>query len=243
MFFHTTGRGALAEAAVREAVEIHQRLLAGGQLKGSVERYAARNFVNLGRILAAAGRVPEAEQSYRKAVNLLDRSVEELPESVYPRMDLARTLPHLADLLKGLGRREEALAIRRRVIHIYETIKANFANDPEHRRNLVVSYLDLACLLCEFGHQAEAAEPYHKALELEEDDPDVNNDLAWFLATSSEPCLRDAARAVRLAKKAVTAEPEYANYRNTLGVAYYRNGDDKAAIAELETSMQHAGGR
>ena len=87
------------------------------ELKRSVERYAARNFVNLGRILAAAGRAPEAEESYRKAVNLLDRMVDELPESVYPRLDLARTLPHLADLLKNLGRRQEALDIRRRVIH------------------------------------------------------------------------------------------------------------------------------
>ncbi len=79
MFFLATGRGSEAEAAVREAVEIHQRVLASGKLKGSVERYAARNFVNLGRILAAAGQAREAEQSYRKAVNLLDRLVEELP--------------------------------------------------------------------------------------------------------------------------------------------------------------------
>ncbi len=242
-FFHGLGRRAEAEGAVREALEIYEKLLAGGRLKGEVERYAARNFVNLGRILAAAGRAPEAEQLYRKAVNLLDQAAEELPQSVYPRIDLARTLPHLADLLKGLGRRQEAEGIRRRVIDIYETIKANFANDPEHRRNLVASYLHLACLLCEFGRQAEAAEPYHKALGLEEDDPTVNNDLAWFLATSAEPCLRDPARAVRLALKAVTAEPKSANYRNTLGVAYYRKGDDKSAIGAIETAMNmRAGG-
>ena len=55
--------------------------------------------------------------------------------------------------------------------------------------------------------------------------------------------MRDAARAVRLAKKVVTARPESANYRNTLGVAYYRNGDDRAAVAELETAMSmQAGG-
>ena len=117
-------------------MEIHERVLAGGQLKGSVERYAARNFANLGRVLAAAGQAREAEQSYRKAVNLLDRSVKELPESAYPRVDLARTLPRLADLLKDLGRWQEAEEIRRRVIHLYETLKANFAEDPEHRRNL-----------------------------------------------------------------------------------------------------------
>ena len=67
--------------------------------------------------------------------------------------------------------------------------------------------------------------------------------LAWFLVTSPEPCLRDAARALRLAKKAVTARPESANYRNTLGVAYYRSGDDRAAVAELEKAMSmQAGG-
>jgi Flp pilus assembly protein TadD len=55
--------------------------------------------------------------------------------------------------------------------------------------------------------------------------------------------LWDGAQAVRLAKRAVTAQPESAIYRNTLGAAHYRNGDDKAAIAELETSMNlRAGG-
>jgi tetratricopeptide (TPR) repeat protein len=203
----------------------------------------ARNFVNLGRVLAAAGQAREAEQSYRKAVTLLDRVVEESPESVYDRADLAWTLAGLAELLTGTGRRQEAEEIRRRVIHLYESLKPNLAENAEHRRNLVMGYLELACLLCELGRQTEAAEPYRKALELEEDDPAVNNDLAWFLATSPEPRLRDAARAVRLAKKVVTARPESANYRNTLGVAYYRNGDDRAAVAELETAMNmQAGG-
>ena len=122
-------------------------------------------------------------------------------------------------------------------------LKASFPDDPEHRGNLVLSYLNLARSRCELGRHAEAAEPYRKALELEEDDPNVNNEMAWFLATNPEPNLRDAARAVRLAKKAVAAQPESAIYRNTLGVAYYRNGDDTAAIAALETAMcMQAGG-
>ena len=244
LFFLDTGRGSQAQAAIREAVEIDQRVLAGGQLKGSVERYAARNFANLGRVLVAAGQAGEAEQSYGKAVNLLDRLVAELPESVYPRADLARTLPRAGGPSHGHRPPEEDTeVIRRRLIDLYETLKASFPADPEHRRNLVVNYLELACLLCELGRQTEADEPFRKALELESDDPVVNNDLAWFLATIPEPRLRDAVRAVRLAKKAVAARPEYAIYRNTLGVAYYRNGDDKAAIAELETSMRmQAGG-
>jgi tetratricopeptide (TPR) repeat protein len=242
MFFLEAGRGPQAEAVVRESVQIYRRVLAGDQLKGSIERYAARGLVNLGRVLAAAGQAREAEHRFREAVSLLDRSVQQSPESVYPRMDLARMLPHLAHLLKDLGRWDEAAEIRRRVIRLYETLKANFAEDPGHRRNLVVSYMELARLLCEAGRRNDAAEPYRQALELEEDDPSVNNDLAWYLATSPEPCLRDAARAVRLAQKAVTAGPESAIYRNTLGVACYRSGDDRAAVAELEKSMSMRGG-
>jgi tetratricopeptide (TPR) repeat protein len=242
LFFLDTGRGPQAEAAFREALEIHQRLLAGGHLKGSVERYAARSFVNIGRVHAAAGQVQEAEQSYRKAVNLLDPLVEQLPESAINRAELAQTLAGLADLLKDPGRRREAEEIRRRVIRQYETLKAGFPEVPQYRRNLALSYLKLVRLLWELGRPTEAADPYRKALELDPEDPGVNNEVAWFLATNPEPRLRDPARAVRLAGKAVTARPQSADYQNTLGVAHYRNGDDKAAVAELEVAMRLRGG-
>jgi serine/threonine protein kinase/Tfp pilus assembly protein PilF len=195
LFFLDTGRGSQAEAALREALEIHQRVLAGGRRKGYIEPYVARNFVNLGRVLAAAGQARDAEESYRKAVDLLERFVEEFPETTGPRVDL------------------------------------------------VGSYLQLISLLWELGRQTEAAEPYRKAFAVGPEDPAVNNELAWFRATCAELRLRDAALALRLAKKAVTAQPESAYYRSTLGVAHYRNGDDKAAVAELETAMNlEAGG-
>src|SRR5262249_32155933 len=79
----------------------------------------------------------------------------------------------------------------------------------------------------------EVDEPYRKALRLESEDDVLNNILAWFLATSPEPRLRDPALAVRLAKKAVDARINDANFWNTLGVAHYRTGDHKAAVAEL----------
>jgi serine/threonine protein kinase len=196
MFFLDTGRASRAEDAVREALKIHQKLLDGGHLKGHIEPYAARNFVSLGRVLAATGRAQEAEKPYREAANLLDRSVKEFPESVYHWEELARTLTGLADLLMDPARRQEGEEIHLRVIHIYETLRAN---SPEN--------------------------------------PRVNNELAWFLATSPEPGVRDASQAVRLAKKAVDARPKSGDYRNTLGVALFRHGEDISAVAELETSM------
>jgi tetratricopeptide (TPR) repeat protein/tRNA A-37 threonylcarbamoyl transferase component Bud32 len=237
LFFLDTGRGSQAEDAIRQALATHQRLLTRAHTRGSIERYTARIFVNLGRVLAATGRAPEAEQAYQEAVKLLEPLVRELPEWALYRADLAYTLAGLANLLKDAGRRREAEEIRRRVIDHYETLTANFPENPYYRPALVQSYLELVCLLWDLGRQTEAAEPCRKALELAPEDPAVNNQLAWFLATNPEPCLRDAALAVRRAEKAVSARPQSANCRNTLGVAHYRNGDDKTAVAVLETAM------
>jgi tetratricopeptide (TPR) repeat protein len=236
-FLLDTGEGSQAEDAVREAVEISQRVLDSGHLKGDIERYMGRNFVILGRVLAVAGKAEDAEQSYREALNLLNQIVEELPESALRRAALAEALAGLADLLKDPARRREAEEIRRRAIQHYETLKADFPENPVHRRNLVPSYLGLASLLCELGRQTEAAESLHKALELDPEDPAINKELAWFLATSSALGLRDSGLAVRLAMKAVDAQTQSGDYWNTLGVAHYRNGDDKGAIAALATAM------
>jgi serine/threonine protein kinase/tetratricopeptide (TPR) repeat protein len=191
LFFLDIGRPSEAEAAVRDGLEIHQRLFEVGHAKatGSIDRYLAGNFTALGRVLHAAGKPGDAEKPYRQALILLERSVKEFPESAY------------------------------------------------HRIDLVTGYLRLVGLLCELGRQSDAAEPYRKALELDSQAPAINNELAWFLATSPEQRLRDATQAVRLAKKAVDARQESPACWNTLGVAHYSNGDDKAAIAALETAM------
>jgi serine/threonine protein kinase/Tfp pilus assembly protein PilF len=232
-----TGRASEAEAAVREALEIHQRMRAAGQLKTVIERHEARSYCSLGHVLAATGRVRQAEESYREAMKLLDRPGDASPESASRLADLAQTSSALADLLKDPDRRRESEQIRRQVVQNCEKLIADFPENSEYRVIMVGSYLKLVALLWELGRQTEAAEPYHKALEVDPKDPAVNNELAWFLATNPEPELRDAAQAVRRAMKAVTDRPESADYRNTLGVAHYRNGDDKAAIAELEKVM------
>jgi tetratricopeptide (TPR) repeat protein len=67
------------------------------------------------------------------------------------------------------------------------------------------------------------------------------NGLAWALATSPQPKLRDARKAVELAEQAVARVPKAAEFWNTLGVARYRNGDWKAAIAALTKSTELQG--
>jgi tetratricopeptide (TPR) repeat protein len=243
-FLLAAGRHAQALPGARELVAIRQQLFDSGQRKGvDDQRYLARSYANLGRVLAEAGAAREAEQAYRKAVFLLGPFEKYSPSLPYHRAALADTLVSLADLLNDPGRRSEAEETLRRVIHHYETLKADFPKNSHFRRHLVRSYLKLVSLLWALGRQSEAAEPYRKALEVGPEGPDVNNERAWFLATSAESRLRDAALAVRLAQKAVAARPQSAGYRNTLGVAHYRNGDDRAAVAELEKAMSlRAGG-
>ena len=66
------------------------------------------------------------------------------------------------------------------------------------------------------------------------------SNLAWFLATSPDTRLRDAGRAVKLAKIAI--EHSSAHYPgdlwNTLGVAQYRVGNWLAAVQALERATQ-----
>src|SRR5262249_35326030 len=64
------------------------------------------------------------------------------------------------------------------------------------------------------------------------------NNQAWPLATNPEAKLRDPARAVELAQKAVDLCPKQAMYWNTLGVAHYSAGHWKDAIEALTKSME-----
>ena len=79
---------------------------------------------------------------------------------------------------------------------------------------------------------------YRKAIALDQQDAEAHNDLAWLLATCADAKLRDPKQAVKLAKRAVELAPKNPGYPNTLGAAYYRTGDLKAAIAAFEKSMK-----
>src|SRR5262249_13077044 len=62
------------------------------------------------------------------------------------------------------------------------------------------------------------------------------NDLAWKRATGSAR-IRDPARAVELARRAVELAPGRATCLNTLGVAFYCAGRPAEAVPVLERSL------
>jgi tetratricopeptide (TPR) repeat protein len=233
----------LAEDALRQALAIRQELFASGRLGRSNDRYLARVYSNLGRALAAAGQMKEAERTYREAVKLLEPLAKDFPDSPYPRMVLAGALGGLADLLKSRDRRREVEELRRQVLHHYEILTKDFPEVPGNQRNLERSHALLGIRLIETGRCAEGIAQFRLGLKADPASAVARNDLAWSLATAAALGLRDTGEAVRLAQQAVAAEPKIRNFRNTLGVAHYYHGDDKEAIAELEESMRlHSGG-
>jgi tetratricopeptide (TPR) repeat protein len=67
----------------------------------------------------------------------------------------------------------------------------------------------------------EAVNYYEKALELDENSPTALNGLGYILADSGI----DPARGLRFCRRAVDRSPQNAAYLDSLGWAYYKNGE------------------
>src|SRR5262249_3225564 len=134
-------------------------------------------------------------------------------------------------------------ALRQSLMFHEQQLMQDTAN-ADYQERLTWSYAGLARLLRKSGRRGEALQLDSKRMALIKKlasgttlAREMNN-LAWNLAVDPDPQLRDPAQAVELARKAVELAPMQGMYWNTLGVAHYRAGDCKAAIAALEKSME-----
>ncbi|MBI3406961.1 MAG: tetratricopeptide repeat protein [Planctomycetes bacterium] len=176
----------------------------------------ARAHYGLGSTLHLRGKVDEAITHFRKAVEL--------------DPNYAIAYDGLGNSLRDQGKLEEAIAAHKQAIRLQQTNPGNYGN--------------FGVTLYAQKNLDEAIRAFRKAIELKPNYLDAPNWLArclneraWDLATHPEAARRNPGRAVSLAKEAVELKPQEGNYHNTLGVALYRTGDWKAAVAALEKSM------
>jgi TPR repeat protein len=96
--------------------------------------------------------------------------------------------------------------------------------------DLLNAQLRLASLLLSKGSlQASTEAMGWLARAAEHDNPQAYNDYAWMLATHPQSELRDSARAVALARRAVATAPSAA-YLDTLAAAYAEAGEFEHAV-------------
>src|SRR5262249_37170630 len=104
----------------------------------------------------------------------------------------------------------------------------------------------LAVLLRAAGKTQEAEPTFRQAVAIYEKqvaDAITINNIAWSLATNLDLRLRHAAWAVELATLATGRAPDNPLIVNTLGTAYYRAGNWKAALETLKNAAELHQGR
>ena len=164
--------------------------------------------MNLGRALESSGRLDEAMVEYRRALAI--------------KPDFVSALCNVGELLAQKGKFDEAITQFRHALQIDLTHAPSHYNlgmvlgrggdkagaMAEFQRVLdllpdhAATHFKLGKMLDDQGKSSAAIAHYRKAVENGLDTATLYNNLAWLLATSPEPSLRNAAEAVRQAQRA-----------------------------------------
>jgi tetratricopeptide (TPR) repeat protein len=217
------------------ALKLHVETLALRKAKlGPDHHDTLGSMNNLALAYSAAGRHAEALKLGQETVTLAKAKLGPNQRTTLVSMD------SLACIYNAAGQRDEAVKLYELTVTL---MKDNLGS--KHPVTLESMY-DLACVYAALGRDGEAAKLHEEVFAKRQasSDPDHPDTiaslfkLARLLASSTDPKVRNASRAVELAKKAVESSPKGGHLWNALGIAQYRFGDQKAAIASLEKSME-----
>ena len=163
----------------------------------------------LAGILEESGRLDEAMEHYRQAVDIA-------PANPVPRV-------RLGGLLVGLNRKNEAIMHFQKAMEHFQGVEAPFDDADTH--------FHLGLCLAELNRFDEACKEYERSLALDPDDSLAQNNYAYLLATCPEDSLRRGAKAVEMARRVNDAsggkQPEVLD---TLAAAYAETGQFAEAV-------------
>jgi tetratricopeptide (TPR) repeat protein len=169
--------------------------------------------MNLGDALARTGQPDEAMSHFEQAIKL--------------QPDYAEAYYNRGNVLFAKGRTDEAIGDWEKTLQLQP-------NDAD-------AHTGLGNALLRKGALTEAIAHYNQAVALAPEDPHSRNNLAWVLATASDASIRDGAKAVELAKQAISLSGgrELLFFR-TLAAAYAETGRFSDAIAVIEQALATA---
>jgi tetratricopeptide (TPR) repeat protein len=159
----------------------------------------------LGWLFQTTERLRESEAAYRDAVALQRQHFTEHPNEPEFRLELAKYLFNLGNVLRDTGRPEDAEAAHAEAMVIFQQLVAEFPNRPEFRQelserelNLGAAYHKQAGTYAALGQWAKAAADFQRTLEL-----DPKNHEAWVLAAYANLAAGDAASYRRTCRELV----------------------------------------
>ena len=166
--------------------------------------------MNIGDALARKGQPDEAMAHFEQAIKL--------------QPDYAEAYYNRGNVLYAKGKTDEAIADFEKALQM----------QPSHAD----AHTGLGNALLRKGALKEAIAHYSQALALAPNDPHSRSNLAWVLATSSDASIRDGAKAVELARQAISLsggkEPLF--FRS-LAAAYAETGRFSDAIAVIQQAV------
>lgn len=240
------GQAEKAEQPLRRATGILEELVLDPLGHAST---LVSTYTELSNFLKQTGRASEIEEVHLQGTRAFQRSVEAAQKRVLdatlPAQELQRLAWRYTELgtwFIEIGQSEKTLEAIRHALTITDKLAADFPTEIRYREGQIISRLNLGRLMSQAGQFSEAQGQYSKALEVNPQNPLAHNNLAWFLCTCSDTKVRDPSRAVELARRAVELAPKERSYWNTLGAAYYRAGNWKAATEAFEKSIALSSG-
>jgi tetratricopeptide (TPR) repeat protein len=169
--------------------------------------------MNIGDALARKGQPDEAMAHFEKAIKL--------------QPDYAGAYYNRGNVLYAKGRIDEAIPDFQKALRF----------QPSHAD----AHTGLGNSLLRKGDLKKAMEQYEEAIALAPSDPHSRNNLAWVLATSSDPAVRNGAKAIELARQAIALSAgKNPLFFRTLAAAYAETGRFSDAAAILQQAVEIA---
>jgi serine/threonine protein kinase len=194
---YVMGQYAESEKAQRQGLALWEELADTEPIYQATYRMGmASGYNDLADVLQAEGRLLEAEQGYRRALEIAVKLVAQFPhrtDFTLPRpadesansstadankhnLDeaqqyhsrLAAIQNNLAKLLQNTGRRREAEESYRRALRVQELLAAAFPSVPDHQRLLALIYANLGTLLWHADRAEGAKAAFRRSLEIQE---------------------------------------------------------------------------
>jgi tetratricopeptide (TPR) repeat protein len=165
---------------------------------------------------------------WRDSISVWERALAVTSNNQIAHQDLAAALWNRGRIAESRIHSRSA-----EIIHAQTTLK-DFPLDVPTRDNLGV-------LLVKAGDAAGAIQQWNTSLQIDSNDGNALNNLAWVLATYSLDAVRDGKKAVELAEKASRLPGgESPIVLRTLAAAYAESGDFVKAIAAAQRAMELA---